>query len=168
LLLPLLVQQGQERSRVINVSSGGMYSSRLDVSDLQSEKTEPFNGAGVYAHEKRQMVIWTAEMAKKYPQVLFFSTHPGWVDTPGVEKSIPDFHRNLKNQLRTVQQGVDTMMWLGMAEEKDVESGNGKFWFDREVVREHLPLAGTQPSEADVQSLLTQLEELSQSVLDVK
>ena len=53
LLLPALL--AAEPSRVITVSSGGMYTARLRPEDLQLEN-EPFDGARFYAHTKRAQV----------------------------------------------------------------------------------------------------------------
>jgi len=38
--------------------------------------------------------------------------HPGWADTPAVRNSMPDFHRRLKDKLRSPEQGADTIVWL--------------------------------------------------------
>ena len=55
--------------------------------------------------------------------------HPGWADTPGVEASLPRFHRIMRPLLRTADEGADTMAWLAGAPEA-LES-NGAFWLDR-------------------------------------
>jgi len=41
---------------VITVTSGGMLVTKLDLSDLQSAKLEPFDGTMVYSQNKRQQV----------------------------------------------------------------------------------------------------------------
>ena len=56
LLLPLL-RRGAP-SRVINVSSGGMYTQRLDVDDLQLERRD-YDPSAFYAHTKRCQVVLT-------------------------------------------------------------------------------------------------------------
>lgn len=67
----------------------------------------------------------------------------------------------MKNQLRSVEQGADTMVWLGLTTDTEkLAAGIGLFWFDREVVRQHLPLAGTTSSEEDVISMVRQLDEM--------
>lgn len=65
------------RNRVIVVSSGGMLTVKLDLSDLQSEKLSPFDGTVVYSQNKRQQVIFTQKLAKRYESVFFASMHPG-------------------------------------------------------------------------------------------
>ena len=39
--------------------------------------------------------------------------HPGWVDTPGLQRSLHTFHSIAKPILRTPQQGADTIVFLG-------------------------------------------------------
>lgn len=40
--------------------------------------------------------------------------HPGWVDTPGVKTSMPGFHEKFEKNLRTVDQGIDTINYLSI------------------------------------------------------
>lgn len=55
LLIPVL--EKSENSRVVTVSSGGMYNCALDVSDLQSAKLKKFDGTMVYAQNKVRCVL---------------------------------------------------------------------------------------------------------------
>ena len=53
LLTKLLTRRcAQRAARIVNVSSGGMYTAALDVDDLQTERAA-FDGAAVYARTKR-------------------------------------------------------------------------------------------------------------------
>jgi dehydrogenase/reductase SDR family member 12 len=61
LLLPLLKRSAP--ARIINVSSGGMYTQRIRIDDLQSECGE-FDGPTAYARTKRAQVILTEMWAK--------------------------------------------------------------------------------------------------------
>ncbi len=128
LLLGLLERSAP--SRVINVSSGGMYAQRLHVDDLQSEHGS-FDGATAYARSKRAEVILTELWAQRLwgTGVVVHSMHPGWVDTPGLQSSLPRFHRLTKPLLRTPREGADTIVWLGSAAEPARSSG--RFWHDR-------------------------------------
>ncbi len=62
LLLPLL--RASAPSRIVNVSSGGMYTERIRVDDLQTERLE-FDGPAVYARTKRAQVILTELLAER-------------------------------------------------------------------------------------------------------
>ena len=55
------------------------------------------------------------------------SLHPGWVDTPGLQKSLPFFWKWTRKRLRSAQQGADTAVWLSAYP----ESLPCHFWFDR-------------------------------------
>ena len=138
-------------SRIVNVSSGGMYTQKLDVDDLQFEG-KPFDGVIAYAQAKRAQVIltelWAEELAGS--GVTVNAMHPGWADTPGVQTSLPSFHRLTKRSLRTPEQGADTIIWLAVAE--SVAGATGRFWFDRLERGTHL-LPGTRSSPRDRQRL---------------
>ncbi|XP_004680399.1 PREDICTED: dehydrogenase/reductase SDR family member 12 [Condylura cristata] len=111
-LIPVL--EKEHDPRVITVSSGGMLVQKLNIHDLQSERTA-FNGTMVYAHNKRQQVVLTERWAQRHPAIHFSSMHPGWVDTPAVRQSMPGFHARLKDRLRSVAQGADTVLWLALS-----------------------------------------------------
>ena len=65
------------------MSSGGMLTEKLNLSDLQSTQVRNFDATAAYAQQKRQQVIMTEMYAQKYPDIKFSSMHPGWADTPG-------------------------------------------------------------------------------------
>ena len=118
-------------SRIINVSSGGMYTERIRVRDLQWERNDEWNGSAAYARTKRGQVILTEMWADALEDtgVVVHSMHPGWADTPGVAKSLPTFRTIVGPFLRTPEQGADTIVWLAAAEEPTYSSGG--FWHDR-------------------------------------
>jgi len=135
LLLPKLL--AAQSPRVIWVSSGGMYAQKLDLQNLQSVKS-PYNGVTAYANAKRAQVILNELWAERFPskEIVFNSMHPGWVDTPGVVKSLPRFWKVMKNRLRLPKEGADTIVWLAVCEK--IAQETGKFWFDRCSVATHL------------------------------
>jgi dehydrogenase/reductase SDR family protein 12 len=157
LLVPLL--QRAAPGRVINVSSGGMYSQRLDVDDLENHQ-EPFDGVKAYARSKRAEVILTELWAQRLQGdgIVVHAMHPGWADTPGVESSLPRFHTVAKKLLRTPEQGADTIVWLGAAAEPAASSGG--FWHDRRRRGTHR-VPWTRESPEDRQRLWAECERLS-------
>jgi dehydrogenase/reductase SDR family protein 12 len=147
LLIPFMQStKGKFRSRVITVSSGGMYTQKL-TPDYMIEKMNPYDGVDAYAITKRHQVILNECWSIKYPEVGFYAMHPGWADTEGVQGSLPGFRKYFETTLRTPEEGADTIVWLGIAKENELDSQTGKFYFDREIADTHMTLAGTQETE---------------------
>jgi NAD(P)-dependent dehydrogenase (short-subunit alcohol dehydrogenase family) len=147
LLTPLLVASAP--ARVINVSSGGMYTQRLDVDDLQSA-AGAFDGTKAYARTKRAQVVLTEIWAQRLAGtgVVVHAMHPGWADTPGIVTSLPRFHRLAGPLLRTPEEGADTIVWLGAADEPERSSGG--FWHDRRRRPTHrVPWTKESPAERE-------------------
>lgn len=144
-LLTALLRTRLAGARVIFVSSGGMYSQRLDVASLQFDRGD-YDGVAAYAMTKRGQVVlselWADELAAADTAVN--AMHPGWAATPGVERSLPRFWRAMRHRLRTPQQGADTALWLAVAER--VAGKSGKFWFDRRPAPTHLLPWTREPS----------------------
>ncbi|KAH7431859.1 hypothetical protein KP509_08G069900 [Ceratopteris richardii] len=157
LLLPQL-KKGAPGARVITVASGGMLTSPL-MNDLQYEKGK-FNGHAQYARNKRIQVALTEKWAEdhKGSGVGFYSMHPGWVDTPAVSTSMPQFQKTLQNQLRTADQGADTVIWLTTQPNELLKSG--AFYFDRMEVTKHLPLCWTTYSSQLLNSVVDSIKSI--------
>jgi dehydrogenase/reductase SDR family member 12 len=151
--------QASAPSRIINVSSGGMYTQRIRVDDLQSRHGD-FDGPAVYARSKRAEVILTEIWAQRLAGsgVTVHAMHPGWADTPGIQSSLPHFYRATRPLLRTPAEGADTIVWLGAAAEPALRSG--LFWHDRRPRPTHL-LRRTRETAAERDSLWAQCAELS-------
>jgi len=132
LLLDLL-RAAPSPARVVTMSSGGMYAAPLTVDGLQMPP-ESYRGADQYARVKRAQVTLTRMYAERLDptgsDIVFHAVHPGWVDTPGVEESLPRFHRVLSPVLRTPEEGADTAMWL-LADNGEPATTTGGFWCDR-------------------------------------
>jgi NAD(P)-dependent dehydrogenase (short-subunit alcohol dehydrogenase family) len=154
LLLPRL-SAAQSPGRVINVSSGGMYSARLNF-DLLLAQRKKFDGVRAYAQTKRAMVILTELWAERHHQrgPEFQSMHPGWADTPSVHRSLPTFYRVMRSRLRSPAEGADTAIWLASRELPDGlrDKQGGLFWFDRRPAPTHL-VPWTQESQEERQRL---------------
>lgn len=130
LLTNLLIDKLEAPARIINVSSGGMYTQRIRVDDLQM-KHAPYDGVVAYARTKRAQVILTELWAEALRDrgIVVHSMHPGWADTPGVSDSLPRFYKLTKPLLRTPEEGADTIVWLCASEEAGASTG--QFWHDR-------------------------------------
>ena len=147
LLRPSL--QAAAPARVVTVSSGGMYTRRLDVEHL----IDP--GAGyapltAYAQAKRAQVELTAAWQRRADRggVDAHVMHPGWAATPGVETSLPRFATGMRPLLRSPAEGADTIVWLALADLPDVEPP--VIWHDRRARAVHrLPTTRAPRGEVD-------------------
>jgi dehydrogenase/reductase SDR family protein 12 len=188
LLLPMMKRENT--SRVVNVSSAGMYTTRLDVQNIQCDQDKKYDGVFAYAHAKRAQVILTRMFQEKYNSknhastpsststststssssstsctstTTFHSCHPGWSDTPGVRgKSMEWFNKQMEGNLRSSDEGADTIIWLAVGEDGILDTNGGHFWFDRKIVREHMTMAWTREKEHERNDLWNKLCEMFQ------
>ncbi len=170
ILLPALraaAEVSGRPSRVLTMSSGGMYAVGLpDPARLQLSVAD-YDGTQQYALAKRAQVTLNEEWARRHPDlpVRFHALHPGWADTPGVATSLPTFRRVLGRLLRTPGQGADTMVWLaaddGSAPGEPL-GGNGQFWHDRRVRSIHkLPTTSASDTPARRDALWAECERVT-------
>ncbi|MDJ0989346.1 MAG: SDR family NAD(P)-dependent oxidoreductase [Desulfobacterales bacterium] len=161
LLLPVLA--ATPGARVINVSSGGMYTQKIHPADLNYTRGA-YDGATAYARAKRGLVILSEILAGelKARGIRVQAMHPGWVDTPGLQSSLPGFYRLVRPLLRTPPQGADTITWLAASPVAGRTSG--LFWLDRKPRTTHV-LPGTRESAAERQLFLKAIDKLVQPYL---
>ncbi len=155
LLRPAL--EAAKGARVVFVSSGGMYTRRLQVEDPNWNERS-YDGVTAYAETKRAQVVLAELFAERLRDsgVVVHSMHPGWADTPAVRSSLPGFHRVTRAILRNAAEGADTVVWLAASERAGASSG--LFFFDREPRRTHW-LPGTRESREDRERLWELCEE---------
>lgn len=123
-------------ARVIFVSSGGMYTKRLDV-DGMLDTSGSYDGVAAYAMTKRAQVVLAEQWAEELREsgTVVHAMHPGWAATPGVQTSLPRFWRAMEGRLRSPEQGADTVLWLAVSEQAGRSTGG--FWFDRAPAPTH-------------------------------
>jgi dehydrogenase/reductase SDR family member 12 len=128
LLAPLL--EASRPSKVLWMSSGGMYLQRLDVDRLDAAD-DRYRPAAVYARAKRAQVALAAVWAERLGPagVDVHVMHPGWVDTGALAEGLPRFRALLRPVLRTPEQGADTAVWLAAGE--GPTDGPVGLWLDR-------------------------------------
>ncbi|HEX6587116.1 MAG TPA: SDR family NAD(P)-dependent oxidoreductase [Solirubrobacterales bacterium] len=160
LLLPAL--RGSPSPRVITVSSGGMYTARLDADDPQLDR-RAFDGPAFYAHSKRAEVVLNRLWSERHAAegIAFHAMHPGWADTGGLRSSLPRFQRVMRPLLRDPAEGADTIVWLATA--PSLEPTTGGFWHDRRPRPEHR-VPWTRETAAERERLLAQCERLAATV----
>lgn len=151
------VLKRSQPSKVIIVSSGGQYTEPLVVDDLQCEKLRQYDGSVQYARDKRRQVALAERMSKLWGAdgVGVYTMHPGWTETDGVKSSIPGFWKAFGSKFRPLEQGADTIVYLALETPDKLESGG--FYLDRQPQAKHLPLSGTQYTDAQVDELWNKL-----------
>lgn len=129
------VLQEAAPARVVVTTSGGMYTQRHRLADLEMSAAD-YRGPVAYARAKRAQVVLVDEWQRRYGRsgVDFFAVHPGWADTPGLRQGMPTFARLLGPALRTPEPGADTLAWLAAGGGQPVP---GRVWLDRRPRLEH-------------------------------
>ncbi len=117
-------------SRVIFVSSGGMYARSIPCEDVESER-QAYSPRGLYATTKREQVVIAGQWAERLRAagIVVHSMHPGWAATPGLAEAMPAFSALTRPIMRDGAQGADTIVWLGASPQALGDSG--AFWHDR-------------------------------------
>ena len=158
-LLPLMART--PGSRIVAVTSGGMYTQPVRLDDLQYER-EPWSGPRAYARAKRIQVAlvreWSRRLAGAGVDVAVDAMHPGWADTPGLAEALPGFYRHMRPLLRTPAEGADTIVWLATRS----RAGSGRLYLDRRP-RPFDRVPSTRLTAADRRRLWNAVMELSES-----
>jgi NAD(P)-dependent dehydrogenase (short-subunit alcohol dehydrogenase family) len=125
-LLPAMAGQ---QSRVVLVTSGGMYAESLHLDDLDYRRGA-YHGPTAYARSKRAQVELLGELQRRWggSGAAVYATHPGWAQSPGVTTSLPRFARLTAPFLRRGDAGVDTTTWLIATQPRP---DGGGLWHDR-------------------------------------
>ena len=148
-LTTLLARNARGLGRVVNVSSGGMYSQSLpENGDWESDHT-PYSPKKLYARTKREEVTITEALAERLRDrgVVVQAMHPGWADTEGLKRAMPSFRKAIRPIIRNADEGADTIVWLGAAPEP--ARTTGLFWHDRRPRLTHYRLAAPVAGRED-------------------
>ena len=148
-------------SNVIWMSSGGMYMVKYN-SRLIKNSEDCYDKVAFYANVKRAQIIVNDFLAKEFSdqEINFSVMHPGWVNTTGVQESIPGFFKFTEKRLRSPEQGADTALWLLTRKKID----NGEFWFDRKKQKK-IVFPWTTNSSVERSELFNLCESHYQSIL---
>jgi len=137
LLVPLLKNAGNE-ARVVFTSSGGMYNSKYPTWDLATSTgkcNEKYDGNFAYCFAKRGQVLLAKRWSRDIPGICWVSAHPGWTDTPAVEKAYGSSKKYLE-PMRSTWEGAEGICWLMSTPRKNLKSG--EFYLDRSKQRKHI------------------------------
>lgn len=124
LLRPTLEASGN--ARVVNVSSDAHRRARLDLEDLQSERS--YSGWRAYANSKLANILFTLSLAQRMrgTQLTANSLHPGVVSTGFALNNtglIARFYKLAAPFLTTPEKGAQTTVYLAASPEVEGVSG---------------------------------------------
>lgn len=155
--------EATQGSRLVAVSSGGMYNYSFPPWDLATS-TRPrakYDGQFAYVYAKRGQVLLCERWAQQHPAVKVVTCHPGWSSTPAVDAAYGDSKKYLE-PMRSPWEGAEGMVWLCVAPPEKIEPG--AFYLDRTPQVKHIPgIFGTEGSfskntEAQVDDMMQNLE----------
>ena len=137
-LLTNLLRERLRDARVVTTTSDAHKSGRLDLDDLQSEKS--YSAMRVYGTSKLCNILFTRELAKRASELHANCFHPGTVRT-GFGKNDGGVWKVLTTVagpfMRSPERGAQSLVWLALSE--DAESLDGEYIEDEKVA---------EPSEA--------------------
>lgn len=184
LALPLLQKtvssgNGLTQGRLVFVSSGGMLNCKFPdletipfikkLNDDPASSKPSFSGNLQYAYAKRGQVLLAERLAVEAAQqdVLVTSCHPGWTNTPGVEKAYGS-QKSMLEPLRSLWEGVaGSVVWCLVGP----GSCGGDFYLDFEAQPKHIKTEGswfasyTRNSMEEVDVMMATLEKYAKPFL---
>ncbi|MGZ4166787.1 MAG: SDR family oxidoreductase [Solirubrobacteraceae bacterium] len=131
-LLTNLLRDRLAGGRVVTTASDAHKSARLDLDDLQSEKSY---SPRVYAISKLCNVLFTRELARRAPELHANCFHPGVVRTgfakneDGIWKVVATLGAPF---FRSPKRGARSLLWLALSD--DAAALTGKYIDDEKVV----------------------------------
>jgi retinol dehydrogenase 12 len=132
-LLTNLLLDRLDGARVVTTSSDAHKSGRLDLDDLQSEKS--YSAMRVYGTSKLCNILFTRELAKRSLQLHANCFHPGVVRT-GFGKNENGIWKLLTTLggpfFRSPEKGASSLVWLSLSEQAGAL--NGEYVQDEKVL----------------------------------
>ncbi len=123
-LLTNLLRDRLAGGRVVTTASDAHKSGRLDLDDLQSEKS--YAAMRVYGTSKLCNILFTRELAKRAPELHANCFHPGVVRT-GFGKNENGIWKVLTTLagpfFRSPQRGARSLVWLSLSDEAATLTG---------------------------------------------
>ncbi len=122
-LLTNLLRDRLTGGRVVVTSSGVHVTGMLSIADLRGERPG-YRPMRAYAASKQANILFAAEAARRWPEVVTVSYHPGVVRTKfGSGSPMYRIFYRAAPLLRTPEQGADTLLWLADAPADELTNG---------------------------------------------
>jgi len=158
-LAPWVFTNRLQPDKTIHNLSGGLLTQKMNLDQIRSNFDGPdFDGTRVYAQCKRALLEASqCRTTGSYNRAI--SSHPGWVDTPGVD-SLFEAHPEYKAvPFRPVRDGCLGLFVLAVTSLSELHLGG--FYFDGVLTNSHCWLAGTQSTDEERQELCDYLDSVS-------
>jgi daunorubicin C-13 ketoreductase len=138
-LLTNLLRERLAGGRVVNTSSRVHRGGRIDPDDLDGAKSGGYRSFAAYGASKQANVLFAAEAARRWPDIISTSYHPGVVRSRFGRGSVTMvvFYKAMPF-LTTPAGGADTMLWLAGAPASTVDNGG---YYERRRRRQPGPRA---------------------------
>lgn len=128
-LLSNLLRDRLAGGRIICTASSAYQGGQLDPADL-SGGARRYRTLAAYGTAKQANILFAAEAARRWPDVLTTSYHPGVVRTRfGSDSPLVAAFFRFYPGLRTPERGADTLVWLATAPADDLAPG--AYYHDR-------------------------------------
>ena len=132
-LLTSLLRDRLSGGRVVTTASDAHQSGRLDLEDLQSEKS--YSAMRVYGTSKLCNILFTRELARRAPELHANCFHPGVVRT-GFGKNEGGIWKVLTTLggpfFRSPSRGARSLLWLSLSQ--DAAGLSGEYVQDEKVL----------------------------------
>jgi NAD(P)-dependent dehydrogenase (short-subunit alcohol dehydrogenase family) len=134
-LLTNLLREQLRGGRIINTASGAHAIGALDPADLRGAKRRGLWRQ--YGSAKQANILFAAEAARRWPDIISASYHPGFVHSRfGSQIGIHVMAR-LAPFGRTPEKGADTLVWLAATPTPQLTSGG--YYMDRKLAEPNRP-----------------------------
>lgn len=128
-LLANLLREQLRNGRIVNTASDAHRSGKLDPDDFKGQRR---GGWRAYGDSKQANILFTAEAARRWPDILSASYHPGFVRTRfGDAVGLGPIIKVLPFGPKTPEQGADTLVWL--ASTPVTQLTNGGYYYKRKL-----------------------------------
>ncbi|WP_280507784.1 SDR family NAD(P)-dependent oxidoreductase [Nocardia flavorosea] len=134
-LLAQLLRHNLSGGRIITTSSVAHWAGRFDPGRPDRQRRVG-RLLPRYGSTKRMSMLFAAEAARRWPDILSVSFHPGFVRTPFMRHSVSARLLMAWHPAgRSPAEGADTLLWLAGHDRTALD--NGGYYFDRRRARAH-------------------------------
>jgi NAD(P)-dependent dehydrogenase (short-subunit alcohol dehydrogenase family) len=128
-LLSHELREALRGGRIVNTASGAHATGTLDPDDLDSSR-QRFRSLAVYGTAKQANILFAKEAARRWPDILSTSYHPGVVRSRfGNESAVIAFFFRVAPFIRTPAKGAETLVWLATTDASGITPGG--YYMDR-------------------------------------